>query len=105
MSISLEHVLGFKVRVTNNLDAVTLGRIYSYNSSNNTITLQESKKPNQSHQFKIIKLSFVKNLEVVGEKPLKNSFRRDPIRPSAVSITGVQETLRKRVEEAREANK
>ncbi|SCU85504.1 LADA_0D07932g1_1 [Lachancea dasiensis] len=101
MSFSLERVLGFKVKVTNVLDSVTTGRIYSYNSSSNTITLQEAKKGNQGQQYKIIKLSFVKNLEVVGEKPLKNNFKKDPIRPSEVSIDGVLETLREKIDFAR----
>ncbi|SCV02846.1 LAME_0H05688g1_1 [Lachancea meyersii CBS 8951] len=102
MSFNLEHVLGFKVKITNVLDTVTVGRIYSYNSSNNTITLQESRKgPSQSQQFKVIKLSFVKFLEVVGEKPQKNSFKRDPIKPSEVSIESIQEMLQKRIESAR----
>ncbi|SCU87727.1 LAFA_0E08460g1_1 [Lachancea sp. 'fantastica'] len=104
MSFSLEHVLGFKVKVTNVLDTVTVGRIYSYNSSNNTMTLREAKKGSSAlEQFKIIKLSFVKSLEVIGEKPQKNSFRKDPIRPSEVAIETVQATLQKRIERARQS--
>lgn len=89
MSYSLEQALGFKVKITNVLDDVTVGRIYSYNSSNSTITLLESKKPHQSHQFKIIKLSFIKNLEVIGETRVKNSFKKDPIKPCEVNIEQV----------------
>ncbi|CEP61819.1 Lsm12p LALA0_S04e01420g [Lachancea lanzarotensis] len=104
MSFNLEHVLGFKVKVTNVLDTATVGRIYSYNSSNNTITIQEAKKgSSQPQHFKIIKLSFVKSLEVIGEKPVKNSFRKDPIRPSEVSIETVQDSLQREIEKARKS--
>lgn len=102
MSLNLEQVLGFKVRVTNILDVVTQGRIYSYNSTNNTLTLLVLKKPQQPHVFKIIKITFIKSLEVIGDKPLSSGMKRDPIKPVSVSIKRVENLLREKILQARE---
>ncbi|CUS22317.1 LAQU0S05e02652g1_1 [Lachancea quebecensis] len=101
MSISLEQILGFKVRITNVLDVVSVGSIYSYNSSNNTITLLLTKTTHRTQQFKVIKLSFVKSLEVIGERPIKNSFRKDPIKPIEIKIEKVKEALQNKVQQAK----
>ncbi|CCK72006.1 Lsm12p KNAG_0I02200 [Huiozyma naganishii CBS 8797] len=97
MSVSLEHIIGFKVRVTNLLDVVTEGKIYSFNSTNNSIVLQTSKKNQAPFDFKVIKCSFIKHLTVVGEKPSANSFKRQFIKPSVVHVDRVEELLRDKI--------
>lgn len=97
MSISLEHIIGFRVKITNLLDVITEGKIYSFNTSNNTITLQTSRKNQSPYSFKIIKCSFVKRLELIGEKPTANSFKRQYIKPSHVSIARVEELLNEKI--------
>lgn len=94
MSTNLEHILGFKVRVTNVLDEVTEGKVYSFNSSNSTLTLQTNKK-NQPQTFKIIKCTFIKSLEVIGEKPATNVFKRQQIKPSHVNVQRIDQLLNK----------
>ncbi|QLQ79657.1 hypothetical protein HG537_0C03050 [Torulaspora globosa] len=96
MSISLENILGFKVRVTNVLDEVTEGKVYSFNSSNSTLTLQTNKK-NQPASFKIIKCSFIKSLEVSGEKPASNAFKRQHIKPTYVDVQGIDQALKSKI--------
>ena len=103
MSISLEHILGFKVKVTNVLDVASAGNIYSYNSSNNTITLQLTKSAHHAQQFKVIRLSFIKSLEVIGERPTKNSFRKDSMKPIEIRIENVREALQNKVQQAQGA--
>lgn len=103
MSINLENILGFKVKVTNVLDEVTEGKIYSFNSSNNSLTLQINKR-NQPQGFKIIKCTFIKNLEVVGEKPASNSFKRQPIKPSHVNTDRINQLLNKEIAQRRWKN-
>ncbi|AET41479.1 Lsm12p Ecym_8194 [Eremothecium cymbalariae DBVPG len=100
MSFSLEQIVGFKVKVTNVLDTVTQGKIYSYDSGNNTLTLVSSKR-NQTPTFKIIKTSFIKSLEVVGERPASPGFKRDPIKPSHVHINRVTENLKVKIAECK----
>lgn len=98
MSISLENVLGFKVKVINVLDEVTEGKVYSFNSSNNTLTLQTNKK-NQQQCFKVIKCSFIKSLDVSGEKPTSNVFKRQHIKPAHVDVQRIDEALKKKIAE------
>lgn len=104
MNLSLEHILGFKVRVSNVLDVVTEGTIYSYNSINNTLTVQTSKKGPMPQSFKIIKCSFIKNIQVIGEKPLTNSFKKQPIKPINVNIDRVNESLQNILVETKKNN-
>lgn len=96
MNISLEHILGFKVKVTNVLDSVVHGKVYSFNSSNNTLTLVIQKK-GKPPTFKIIRATFIKNLEVLSEKPTTNTFKRDPFKPSFVNIERVNQRLHERL--------
>lgn len=103
MSINLENILGFKVRVTNVLDQVTDGKVYSFNSSNNTLTLQINKK-NQQQSFKVIKCSFIKNLEVLGEKPVSNVFKRQHIKPTQVTVGRIDQLLKQRCMEQSKKN-
>ncbi|CCC71127.1 hypothetical protein NCAS_0G02400 [Naumovozyma castellii] len=100
MSLSLENVLGLHVKVTNLLDVVTEGKIYSFNSSNNTITLQTNKKNQTPLSFKIIKCSFIKDIEVIGDKPVSNSFKKQYIKPTFIHIERVTELLNNKIEEA-----
>lgn len=104
MSISLESILGFKVKVTNVLDVVTEGKVYSYNSFNNTLTLQTTKKLQQPQSFKVIKCSFIKNLEVIGERPSTNLFKKQPIKPAHVHIDRVNQHLQANLREAAKRN-
>ncbi|CAG62309.1 uncharacterized protein GVI51_L12969 [Nakaseomyces glabratus] len=101
MSFSLEQALGFRVKITNLLHDVIDGKIYSYNSMSNTLTIQLPKKNNANPSFKIIKCSFIKSLEVIGDKPPYNSFKRQQIKPSTVSVERVQKLLNTRIEEAK----
>lgn len=98
MSYNLEQILGFKVKVTNLLDNVTQGKVYSFNSSNNTLTLLISKK-SHLYSFKVIKTSFIKSLEVVGEKPVSNSLKKELIKPNHVNIDQVQKLLSHNINE------
>ena len=98
MSISLEHAIGFKVKVTNLLDVVTEGKIYSFNSVNNTITLQTNRKNQTVYDFKIIKCSFIKSLQVIGGKPNTNSFKKQTIKPSMVNLDRVETFLNQEIE-------
>lgn len=103
MSINLENILGFKVRVTNVLDEVTEGKVYSFNSSNGTLTLQTNKK-NQPQGFKIIKCTFIKNLEVVGEKPASNVFKRQQIKPSHINVQRIDQLLNNEIAQRKRQN-
>ncbi|CCE64648.1 hypothetical protein TPHA_0I01420 [Tetrapisispora phaffii CBS 4417] len=95
MALNLENVVGFKVQITNVLDAVTEGFIYSFNSQNNTITLQVSRKNQSRKSFKIINCQFIKTLKVIGEKPPNNlnTFKKTSIRPSQVNLNRVDQYL------------
>ncbi|CAR29336.1 hypothetical protein ZYGR_0AD00160 [Zygosaccharomyces rouxii] len=104
MSISLENILGFKVKVVNVLDVVTEGKVYSFNSSNNTLTLQTSKKVQQPQSFKVIKCSFIKNLEVIGERPSTNLFKKQPIKPAYVHVDRVNQLLQEKMKESAKKN-
>ncbi|SCU80325.1 LAMI_0B01772g1_1 [Lachancea mirantina] len=105
MSINLELILGFKVKITNVLDGVTVGRIYSYNSSNNTITLTMSGKSNHRQQFKIIKVSFIKRLDVLSDLKQAESFRKDLPKPNEVDIKQVEESLQREIKRAQGRSK
>ena len=100
MSISLEHAIGFKVKVTNLLDVVTEGKIYSFNSMNNTITLQTNRKNQTVYDFKIIKCSFIKSLQVIGDKPNTNSFKKQVIKPSMVKLDRVETFLNQEIKKS-----
>lgn len=93
MNISLEQALGFRVKIINVLHDTVEGKIYSYNSSSNTLTIQLPKRTQTTPSFKIIKCSFIKSLEVIGDKPSYNSFKKQQIKPSLVNIERVQELL------------
>ncbi|KAK5781718.1 Lsm12p PWA37_004617 [Arxiozyma heterogenica] len=98
MSISLEHVIGFKVKVINLLDVITEGKIYSFNSVNNTITLQTSRKNQSFYDFRIIKCSFIKSLQVIGDKPSTNSFKKQIIKPYMVNLDRIETFLNQEIE-------
>ncbi|AMD19727.1 HCL424Wp [Eremothecium sinecaudum] len=100
MSFSLEQVVGFKIKVTNVLDNVTHGKIYAYDSVNNTLTLVSNKR-NQNPTFDIIKTSFIKQIEVCGDRPASLGFKRDAIKPTHVNIKRVTDTLKDKIAEAR----
>lgn len=100
MSISLEYVIGFKVKVVDLLDVVTEGKIYSFNSANNTITLQTSRKNHSIYDFKIIKCSFIKSLQVIGDKPNINSFKKQIIKPSMVNLDRIETFLNQKIEKS-----
>lgn len=101
MSQNLENIVGFKVQIVNLLDVATTGKIYSINSSNNTITLQTGGNNGSSvYDFKIIKCSFIKSLIVVGEKPSNNSFRRQHLKPQLVHLDRVEQFLQERILQA-----
>lgn len=104
MSISLEQIVGFKVKVTNLLDVATEGKIYSFNSSNNTLTLQTSKRNQSLYNFKVIKCSFIKHLEVVGDRPVSNQFKRQHLKPSYINTEKVEEYLNKRIIQTEKLN-
>ena len=97
MSVSLEQTLGFRIKVTNVLDVVTEGRLYSFNSSNNTLTIQTTKKNQAPQNFKVIKCTFIKHLEVIGDKPSFNSFKKQQIKPSYVNVERVEKLLKESV--------
>lgn len=97
MSISLEQALGFRVKITNVLHDVVEGKIYSYNSTSNTLTIQLPKRTQTTPSFKIIKCSFIKTLEVIGDKPSYNSFKKQQIKPSLVNVERVQALLNERI--------
>ncbi|CDO96452.1 unnamed protein product [Kluyveromyces dobzhanskii CBS 2104] len=99
MSISLEDILGLKVKITDVLDDVTQGKVYSFNSNNDTITLISGKK-NKTYTFDIIQTSFIKHLELVGDKVNPSSFKKDPIKPSYVDLNKVKTDLSISTEEA-----
>lgn len=100
MSISLEHVIGFKVRIVNLVDVITEGKIYSFNSTNNTITLQVNRKNQSIYDFKIIKCSFIKSLQVIGAKPNTNSFKKQIINPSMVNLDRIETFLNQEIEKS-----
>lgn len=104
MSVSLEYIVGFRVKITNILDVVTEGKIYSFNSAQNIITLQTNKKNQTPYQFKVIKCSFIKSLEVVGDKPSGNTFKKQFVKPSLVHLDRVEEFLRKEIEVSNKNN-
>lgn len=97
MSISLEQVIGFRVKITNLIDVVAEGKIYAFNSINNTITLQTSKKNQPPYDFKVIKCSFIKTLEVVGDKPNANTFKKQYVKPNLVHLERVEELLKEQI--------
>lgn len=102
MNQNLENIIGFKVRIVNLLDVTTVGKIYSINSSNNTITLQTGGNNGSSkYDFKIIKCSFIKSLTVVGEKPNNNNFRRQHLKPQLVHLDRVEQFLQEQVATAK----
>ena len=102
MNISLENILGLNVKITNVLDISTQGKIYSFNSNNNTITLVINKR-SKGQTFKIIKTSFIKHLELLGDKSSvngSNGFKKDYLKPSFVDLDRVQDRLAKLVVDA-----
>ncbi|CAG98869.1 Lsm12p [Kluyveromyces lactis] len=99
MSISLENILGLKVKITDVLDHVTQGKVYSFNSNNDTITLIVGKK-NKAYTFEIIQTSFIKHLELVGEKANPSSFKKDHVKPSYVDLDRVKNALAKTIDTA-----
>ncbi|SMN18394.1 similar to Saccharomyces cerevisiae YHR121W LSM12 Protein of unknown function that may function in RNA processing [Maudiozyma saulgeensis] len=98
MGIDLQYILGFRVKVTNLIDGVTEGKIYSFNSSNGTIILQTAKKGNFVCSFKMIKCSFIKRLDVIDEQSKNNTLRKQPLKPSYVNIDKIQNLLRDIIE-------
>lgn len=97
MSISLEYIVGFRVKITNLIDVVTEGKIYAFNSGYNTIVLQTNRKNQSPYDFKVIKCSFIKTLEVIGDKPNANSFKKQYLRPSLVNLERVEEFLKEQI--------
>lgn len=63
MNLVLADILGYRVRITNMLDIVTEGTIYTFNPNNATLVLQTSRGLNETYSFKIIKCSFIKRIE------------------------------------------
>ncbi|CAL9733304.1 hypothetical protein MOSE0_A02784 [Monosporozyma servazzii] len=97
MSISLEYIVGFRVKITNLIDVVTEGKIYAFNSGYNTIVLQTNRKNQSPYDFKVIKCSFIKTLEVIGDKPNANSFKKQYLRPSLVNLERVEDFLKEQI--------
>jgi len=92
--MDLQHILGFRVKITNLIDGVTEGKIYSFNSSNGTITLQTAKKGNSIFSFKVIKFSFIKRLDVIDKLSQNNMLGKQQLNPNYVNIERIRNLLR-----------
>lgn len=89
MTLNLEQVKGFNVRVTSVIDDSYEGTIYCVNSRNNTITIQ-----NGPHSFKILQNNFIKKLEVLN-KPDKNGGINKIALPQYINIDRLNKIIDK----------
>ncbi|KAG0669944.1 hypothetical protein C6P45_003108 [Maudiozyma exigua] len=88
MSLTLDDILGYKVRITTVFDTVTEGTIYTFNTNNTAIILQTSEKLNDTQSFKVIKCSFIKHIECVSNGYGNHSRSKDINFDDIVSLLG-----------------
>ncbi|RCK65567.1 Protein LSM12 [Candida viswanathii] len=62
---TLEQIINLKVRITNLLDQIIVGHIYTYSSSNEIIILKTTDNKEGPSTFRIINTSFIKSIQVL----------------------------------------
>ncbi|QSL65070.1 hypothetical protein MERGE_002375 [Pneumocystis wakefieldiae] len=76
-SLSLESIIGLQVRVRTVLNETETGEIYAYDAITNTLALQKKLKTSlpysRTWDFSILKISCLKEIQVIGEIKEKTS--------------------------------
>lgn len=101
MLLNLEHIIGIRIRVTNRLNEAFDGNIYSFNTFNNTLTVQEKIKNSSLTSFRIIKVTFIKRLKVLQKQQRVNTAAQR-IEPSYVDPIGIERLLNDIFEKSKE---
>ncbi|KAG4303397.1 hypothetical protein PCANB_000410 [Pneumocystis canis] len=78
-NISLESIIGLRVKIRTLLDETQMGQIYAYDSITNTLMLQKESKTSVSYpmmwDFIILKISSLKDIQVI--KQAKNTSKNN----------------------------
>ena len=69
---NFEQIINLKVRITNLLDQIIIGQIYTYSSSNEVIILKTIDKKDGPSTYRIINTSFIKSIQVLPPFNKKN---------------------------------
>lgn len=69
---NFEQIINLKVRITNLLDQIIIGQIYTYSSSNEVIILKTIDKKEGPSTYRIINTSFIKSIQVLPPFNKKN---------------------------------
>ncbi|KAA8902914.1 anticodon-binding domain-containing protein, partial [Sphaerosporella brunnea] len=71
---ALDWALGLRVKVTTILDDTITGTIYAYDPLTSTVTLLTASTPANQHDIRIVKISFLKDVSVIGGAPQSKGF-------------------------------
>lgn len=69
---NFEQIINLKVRITNLLDQIIIGQIYTYSSSNEVTILKTIDKKEGPSTYRIINTSFIKSIQVLPPFNKKN---------------------------------
>ncbi|BFZ65087.1 hypothetical protein YB2330_006250 [Saitoella coloradoensis] len=75
---NLEWVIGLPMKVTTLLDETTEGTLYAYCPITNTVTLSSSTESTGAADYRILKVSFLTNVQVLETPTQNTSFTNAP---------------------------
>ncbi|KAL6944362.1 hypothetical protein ACO0RG_001098 [Hanseniaspora osmophila] len=115
--MNLDNVIGVNVKVTNVINESSVGRIYSWNTDSNTLTLlTNSPKSNGKQQqqqqepffsFKLFKISFIQKIEVIPNQSQPSSqayLKKEPLKPHHVYPERIENFINGEIKKYREQN-
>ncbi|KAL6948618.1 hypothetical protein ACO0QE_001090 [Hanseniaspora vineae] len=119
--MNLDNIIGVNVKVTNVINESTVGRIYSWNTDSNTLTLLTNSPKNNGKQqqqqqqqqtealfsFKLLKISFIQKIEVIPNQsqPASQAYlRKDPLKPHHVYSERVENFINEEINKYKEQN-
>lgn len=84
--MSIEWIVGLRVKITTLLDNSITGKIYTYDAKSNTVTLEETALGSKPAGYRIIKTSFIRDVQVL-DKPKKTQANEPGSRVAVVEKT------------------
>lgn len=75
--------MGLMVKITTLLDNSITGKIYTYDAKSNTVTLEEAASASKPAGYRIIKTSFIRDVQVL-EKPKRTTSNEPGARVAVV---------------------
>lgn len=91
---NFDQIINLKVRITNLLDQIIVGQIYTYSSSNEIIILKTIDNKDGPSTYRIMNTSFIKSIQVLPPFGKKNtSIQKDDLIVPSINFNDLKRNL------------